>query len=191
MKCGHCKRDDAAVTVAHVRGCDGRQSFDPGPAPFASNKLNAAVERGLEQSLRDIELRGSSVATLDRPAPNRRERRDGINSDLAKARRAVPAGRYALKGIDGDWKFYKVDKPDEGRWKGYTFLKVLASEEEHRVKGIEAELTILLKIGADAAEASRAYGREIGACGICGRTLTNPDSIADGIGPICSSKMGW
>lgn len=32
------------------------------------------------------------------------------------------------------------------------------------------------------------YGFETGECGCCGRTLTNPDSIAAGIGPICASR---
>ena len=29
-----------------------------------------------------------------------------------------------------------------------------------------------------------------GRCGMCGRTLTVPESIASGIGPICADKMG-
>lgn len=33
-----------------------------------------------------------------------------------------------------------------------------------------------------------AYGHETGACMCCGRTLTNPESIALGIGPICRDK---
>lgn len=31
-------------------------------------------------------------------------------------------------------------------------------------------------------------GRETGICQICGRELTDPDSIAKGIGPICAGK---
>ena len=30
-----------------------------------------------------------------------------------------------------------------------------------------------------------------GSCGHCGRTLTNEESRARGIGPICAGKMGW
>lgn len=33
-----------------------------------------------------------------------------------------------------------------------------------------------------------AYGRRTGVCGCCGRTLTDPKSIAAGIGPICASR---
>lgn len=32
------------------------------------------------------------------------------------------------------------------------------------------------------------FGKAVGKCVCCGRTLTNPDSIKAGIGPICASK---
>lgn len=35
-------------------------------------------------------------------------------------------------------------------------------------------------------EDAKAYGRATGTCCCCGKTLTNPDSIAAGIGPICA-----
>jgi hypothetical protein len=34
-------------------------------------------------------------------------------------------------------------------------------------------------------EQAAAYGRRTGVCMICSRTLTDPKSIAQGIGPIC------
>lgn len=36
---------------------------------------------------------------------------------------------------------------------------------------------------------AKAYGMETGTCMMCARTLTNPDSIKAGIGPICASKF--
>lgn len=36
-----------------------------------------------------------------------------------------------------------------------------------------------------------AYGKRFGVCCVCNRTLTDPDSIEAGIGPICATKMGW
>lgn len=35
-------------------------------------------------------------------------------------------------------------------------------------------------------ELAKAFGVQTGRCMICGRELTNPDSIAQGIGPICA-----
>lgn len=38
-------------------------------------------------------------------------------------------------------------------------------------------------------ELAKKYGKLYGMCVICGRTLTNEQSIADGIGPICGNKL--
>lgn len=38
-------------------------------------------------------------------------------------------------------------------------------------------------------EDAQAYGRQTGQCCCCGRALTNPDSIAAGIGPVCAGKF--
>jgi uncharacterized Zn finger protein (UPF0148 family) len=44
---------------------------------------------------------------------------------------------------------------------------------------------------ADPAAAAEAYGKRTGKCSCCGRELTNEESIARAIGPICASKWGW
>lgn len=44
---------------------------------------------------------------------------------------------------------------------------------------------------ADPAAAATAYGKATGQCSCCGRELTNEESIARAIGPICLSKWGW
>lgn len=45
------------------------------------------------------------------------------------------------------------------------------------------------KLVQDPKECAIAYARRTGRCGVCGRELTNPDSIALGIGPVCASKF--
>ena len=52
----------------------------------------------------------------------------------------------------------------------------------------DADRGALLLIAANPAEAATAYGRATGTCSCCGRELTDPASIAAGIGPICASK---
>ena len=37
---------------------------------------------------------------------------------------------------------------------------------------------------------SVAYGHLTGSCGVCGRRLTDPESVALGIGPVCLAKIG-
>jgi hypothetical protein len=101
----------------------------------------------------------------------------------------VPAGRYAVE-VDGVLKFYVVDKPTEGRWAGFTFVKVQASDELWPVKARGAREQILRLIAVDAHAAMIRYGQEIGKCGHCGRTLTDEESRARGIGPVCAVKLG-
>jgi Family of unknown function (DUF6011) len=43
---------------------------------------------------------------------------------------------------------------------------------------------------ADPLAAAVAFGRKTGACSICGRELTDPVSVAAGIGPICEGRFG-
>lgn len=102
----------------------------------------------------------------------------------------VPAGRYALETPEGV-KFYKLDCPTEGRWAGYTFLNAQASDEFWPIKDRQTKTAIMAKIAEDPQAASIRYGKELGVCGICGRTLTDEESRERGIGPVCASRQGW
>ncbi len=120
--------------------------------------------------------------------------RQGASYSIASNRNCplpdVPAGRYAVEH-EGVLKFYRVDKPTEGRWAGFTFLKVQASDELHPIKNFDYKRTILTEIAIDPKAASERYGQELGHCGICGRTLTDEESRAIGIGPVCRSNSDW
>lgn len=100
----------------------------------------------------------------------------------------VPEGRYAVE-IDGTLKFYQVDRPTEGRWAGFVFLKVQASDETYPIKNASAKREILAEIAKDTMGALLRYGREIGRCGHCNRTLTDETSRARGIGPKCATYL--
>jgi len=49
----------------------------------------------------------------------------------------------------------------------------------------------ILAAAADPHAAAIAFGKRTGTCSCCRRTLTDPNSIAAGIGPICATKHGW
>lgn len=106
----------------------------------------------------------------------------------------VPAGRYAIETEDGATNalaFYKVDRPTEGKWAGRVFVKLMVSDDEQRLS-YATQRAVLAKIAeVGAIQASARYGHEIGECGVCGRTLTNDESRARGIGPVCAAKQGW
>lgn len=111
----------------------------------------------------------------------------------ARARAAdIPDGRYAVREADGTIKFYKIDKPVDGRWAGYVFLKVIASDNEFPIKLAARQMAVFDAILDATPQASMAlYGHSIGQCGRCGRALTDPESIARGIGPVCAARCGW
>lgn len=94
----------------------------------------------------------------------------------------VEAGRYALTVLEGAVNFYVVNK--RGR------VSVQASDELHRLRG-EAASSVLEEISKDPKAASLLYGAKLGHCGVCGRTLTDEESRAAGIGPVCRAKKGW
>lgn len=96
----------------------------------------------------------------------------------------VPDGRYAIEE-DGALRFFKVKN---GRKAGFVFLDIQASDDWHSIRNLGRIRRVLAEIAKDPREAMLRYGREIGECGHCGRTLTDAASRAAGIGPICAAK---
>lgn len=128
-----------------------------------------------------------------REAAQEREAYEGkMRRDSQQEAAEVPEGRYAIKGEDHVVRFYKVDRPTEGRWAGYVFVKIQASDELHNLRSKASREDVLRRIAeAGVEESMRLYGLELGKCGHCGRTLTDEESRAYGIGPKCRAKMGF
>lgn len=162
MKCGHCKAKD--VDIAHVRSHT-QSTTSPG-APNWSGEKPAVPDA----SLPPLSQPTSTGWSVGQPLP-------------------FPEGRYAILAgamTKDDVKFYKIDAPTEGRWAGYVFVKTQASDDLYPVRSRSAREEIINTIIEQGwKECLLRYGREIGKCGHCGRTLTNKESRAYGIGPIC------
>lgn len=119
---------------------------------------------------------------------------DGTPQGYVVSADRVPAGRYAIvteAGATNELAFYKVDRPDTGKWAGYVFVKMIVGDVEQRMSrtAAAAVLAKIAEVGPETAMAT--YGHEIGECGMCGRMLTNDESRARGIGPVCAAKAGW
>lgn len=98
----------------------------------------------------------------------------------------VAEGRYAVEE-DGVLKFFRVSW-GKGRWAGRVFLEIQASDDRYSIRDAVRREAILALIAANPEEAGYRYGRELGKCCRCGRTLTDQTSRDLGIGPDCRSK---
>lgn len=179
--CGSCKSPN--VSVDHVRECYGFRSKTP-VAPTDSATWQESKRATTAHVLYGVKPQ-QSIATLTRPTEH------SSDTVIPGVARSVVAGRYAIAHGNGVIKFFKVDRPTEGRWSGYTFVKRVAGGEEFPVRDRHEREVILTRIGLDPAAASKLYGTEIGECGVCGRQLTHEHSRAAGIGPVCAAKFGW
>jgi hypothetical protein len=102
--------------------------------------------------------------------------------------------RFAVATDDGarnELAFWWI-VPDD-RTGRYYLRQVVGGQGATRVRmSPEAMIAIAKKIiAAGPKEAMLRYGQEIGSCGHCGRTLTNDESRAYGIGPVCRKGKGW
>ena len=113
----------------------------------------------------------------------------------------LAAGRYAV-----ETRRYRVAKPGvNSKWNGWTFVddgseygvgeKYGRQQPGSTILNVTArnaaivcdDLRVIL---ADPLAASAEYGRITGSCGVCGRVLEDPESVARGIGPVCILKFG-
>lgn len=214
MRCAHCRARD--VDVAHVRECSGIQfnerlndstglvKVKEEPMWPASDAQVAYVE-GLQ---RERTLPSEYVVKTEREI--RLMEKDEVSRLIGELKVLpykvpngngqpnydMPSGRYALQATPGSdlWMFFQVDKPVRGRWKGYTFIKRLVGAPGD-YKKIDMPASdrgqILGRIQANIERAMTDYGLQSGVCGRCSSPLTDPQSLARGIGPICIGKLGW
>lgn len=101
----------------------------------------------------------------------------------------LPAARYST-GPEGSSRFFQIDRPG-GRWAGRVFaVELFGSPGDYRKERRRAREVVDL-IQADGVEESmRQYGQRSTVCGVCHSPLTNDESIAFGIGPVCRGRLG-
>lgn len=159
----------------HEKASDGRACYaSNGPVP---------LESAAEVASHYVDMRKSTFGS---------RRVSSQIRELTALEAEVPGGYYAVVDPDDNrLKFYRVDK-GTGRWEGYTFLKVQASDDWYRCKARDYRLRILLEIAKDPDAASKRYATELGRCRKCNRTLTDHDNnpyFDEGYGPECGAKI--
>lgn len=204
MKCGNCKQDHE--TVAEVRKCYGVSA--PGRVPLTEfhdghDGQYELIQRLLtEREMTPLpayevaktqlskqeatELITHLIKDVPRPVASSQVRTGGLSKF------GVPAGYYAVNSLTGnnDTDFFEVNVPEEGKWKGYTFVsRVIGGRPSVRIKGPQANHALQEIVAVGINEAKQRYGREIGRCGECNRHLTDELSRRIGIGPVCRDKI--
>jgi hypothetical protein len=213
MLCGNCKEHHE--TVAEVRACHGQAAdtgrgqqhgrgghaahpWDP-PTDAQWNHFRDLASR-LKRPVPDkdrnlytiksikplIQVMKDDVARLQKENPDR--------LSVGKLLPDVPEGRYAIPSLTGnnDLDFFKVDRPDEGKWKGYIFVKRVIGGRPADVSirnGGQRRLILDAIHGYGIDKARTLFGTELGQCWKCGRTLTDEASRAAGIGPDCAAQV--
>jgi hypothetical protein len=163
---GHLVRTSNGWGAQHLAKWFCERSQDV-PSPLATNRYpgkcgNCGIKVLAEEGVR--ELSGTRWVVWHREGQCPTQGTAGL-----------PAGRYALE-VDGDVKFYQC-KADG--------LFAQASDELHRLTTNVAAVAEAI-IAAGLEESGRLYGRELGRCCKCGRTLTS-EWRKEGIGPVCAN----
>ncbi len=152
--------------------------------------VTLCIERGLDrptdQEFADLSQSGASelIRKIKATPRNTPKVPTAVTVDAV-----VPDGRYAIKNAEGEFRFYRVENVTEGRWAGFTFVKVMASDQEWNIKGA-TKSGVLKTIAADLRTALADYGHQIGRCGACHVTLTAKKSLERGFGPDCAKRLG-
>jgi len=159
----------------------------------------------LEQAQRWGNLSEKQVAAVEKIIAKDAERRKpsaqvDLSAVFEKFATAIEAGikspKLRLNGFSfslaksgaNRGHLYVKDGP---AWEDAYLGKVSPDGEFFKARDCSDEqLEALLELSADVLAAAKAYGRKTGSCSCCGRELTNAESIAMGIGPICASNWG-
>lgn len=152
-----------------------------------SEKQMAAVQRCMardQQRVVEAQARVDNAAQVDVSK---------ISEALAKASQALKRPKLHL----GDLVISPA--PATGRNAGALYVKtgeiylgkIMGTNFIRSRDCTDLQEQSLLTAAADPRAAAVAHGKLTGSCACCGRELTNPESVALGIGPICAGRFGW
>jgi Family of unknown function (DUF6011) len=163
--------------------------------------FDSTIEAIRKCMARDVERAG---ATASRDAARPMVDTSMIEAAFAKARDAASNDGEGLKWLSLRLDTFKFsDAPATERFSAAVFVTEGGGEEKRKLGRISGgkfyrspacddptESRILAAI-ADPKAAAIAYGQRTGSCSVCGRELTNAESRARSMGPICADKFGW
>lgn len=166
------------------------------PARLASDKQLAFINRLMSEKDTPAALERDLIAALHGDLLSSRDASRFIDALLACPRKRTEPKAPAVEVVEGfyskgegeDMSIAKVQRAVHGS--GNLYAKRLKPSG-----GFEYEAGLIREIGRGAGwellthERAVAFGKLYGVCGVCGRTLTNEESIEAGIGPVCAGRL--
>jgi hypothetical protein len=179
----------------------------PGQQGFAKSLLAQAETKALSQRQWDwvIKLTAEATKRADmadsaNAAPEKKGRRPVLvgNGIAELFDRTNPEGRSAFWIATENGDTLKITRANKGgfhvadggpygqsKYYGHIDLNGMFTPRDETPEGT---ITALRTLSVDREAAFVAFGKRTGICGCCGAELTNAESIARGIGPICAGK---
>lgn len=109
---------------------------------------------------------------------------------MATAPEPLPESCYALEQSNG-LAFYEIQN-GKGKYKGSQFIvKLIGAPGDWRkitLKGT-ARSAVMAQIRKDPLAAAVRYSREFTCCAACNSPLSDPESVARGMGPVCITRF--
>lgn len=163
-----------------------RERDDSGMGPTPTNldrkTASAAIDWLLARPRRVIE--SDNQAEFDLAMEESREARNRSTTrpePLAEGIYVKDDHFYkVVRAVHGSGRLYVKEMGTDGKW-----FRTHATPSVYRL-AISAPAPRRLE-----EHEAAAFGKIYGTCLICGRTLTDEDSIARGIGPVCAANQGW
>lgn len=147
-------------------------------AKLAAAKVAREAERAeREAHAKDVDV--SEIAKAMALAQSNGIKRPMVRLARFKFKPAPDTGRNA-------GAIYVTDRETDGYMGKIDHGKFFASRE--CTADLEAQV---VDVASNPREAAIAYGKQYGQCAICGRELSDAESVKRGIGPICADKYGF
>jgi hypothetical protein len=164
-----CLEDDPYVKRIPA---DNRPEYDLACRESAEDYLNGVSPRKTERFDAGTSRRSAPVAKSSPPS-SRPNMSVGVANPVAD--KFYMVGDVPMQTVLGrNGHLYARRRSPSGRWE-YVKGAIYAIRERGRVASV-----------ADIA----AYGLASGVCFVCGRRLSDPDSVKAGIGPVCAKRVG-
>ena len=199
---GKVRADWKKRSDAHKKGertkAENRRASDRG-FEFATNMEDAVAQYG---SLTDRQLAAvrnciAKDAARIQQAEQNATQISGANA-IVTALQTAKGNGYKSPKLRTEHATFSL-APDHGNNAGFIYVKNPDSDYLGKISATGAFYpsrdcsdvvkSLVAKVAENALSAAVEYGRKSGVCSCCGRELTDPASIAAGIGPICASKF--